>query len=100
MIARAFYPSDLAVDASINQALCGFRVQQQMVDAKAGVAFPAVSLVIPERVHRRIRMHACGSHRSSPDREGAETTPEAPAAQARSWRRTWSDRCRRRSARR
>ena len=28
-----------------------------MVDAKAGIAFPAVSLVIPERIHRRIGMH-------------------------------------------
>ena len=57
MIARAFQPPHLAVDAGINQTFCGFRIQQQMVDAKAGIAFPAVSLVIPERVHRRIRMH-------------------------------------------
>ena len=32
---------------------------------------------------------SCGSHRPNPDREGAETAPEALAAQARSWRRTW-----------
>ena len=57
MIARAFKPPHLAIDTGINQALCGFRVQQQMVDTKAGIAFPAVSLVIPERVHRRIGMH-------------------------------------------
>ena len=57
MIARAFYPTDLAIDTRINEALCGFRVQQQMVDAEAGVAFPTVSPVIPKCVHRRIGMH-------------------------------------------
>ena len=35
-----------------------------MVDAKAGIALPAVSLVIPERIHRRIGMH--GADRIDP----------------------------------
>ena len=56
VIARTFEPPHLAVDAGVNQALCGFGIQQQMIDAKSGIAFPAVSFVIPERVHRRIRM--------------------------------------------
>ena len=57
VIARAFYPADPAIDTRIDEALCGFRVQQQMVDAEAGVAFPPVSPVIPKCVHRRIGMH-------------------------------------------
>jgi hypothetical protein len=57
VIARAFGPTNLAIDTRINEALCGFRVQQQMVDAEAGVALPPISPVIPECVHRRIGMH-------------------------------------------
>src|SRR5262249_55971110 len=57
VIARAFYATDLAIDTRIDKALCGFRVQQQMVDAEAGVAFPPVSPVIPKCVHRRVGMH-------------------------------------------
>src|SRR4051794_38277570 len=57
MIARAFRPSGLAINTGFNQAFCGLRIQQQMINAKAGVALPPVSLVIPEYVHRRVRMH-------------------------------------------
>ena len=57
MIACTFKSSNLTVDASFNQAPCCCRVKQQMIDAKAGVAWPSVSLIIPERVHRRIRMY-------------------------------------------
>jgi hypothetical protein len=57
VIARAFYPTDLAIDARIDEAFCGFRIQQKMVDAEAGIAFPPVSLVIPKCVHRGIGMH-------------------------------------------
>jgi hypothetical protein len=56
VITRAFEPPHLAVDASVNQALCGCRIQQQVVEAKAGVALPAVAFVIPERIHRLVRM--------------------------------------------
>jgi hypothetical protein len=37
MIARAFYPTDLAIDTRIDEALFGLRAQQHMVDAEAGV---------------------------------------------------------------
>ena len=57
MIAGTFKASDLAVNACIAQSLCGVRIQQQMIDAKAGVARPAIPFVVPERVHRLIRMH-------------------------------------------
>jgi hypothetical protein len=41
VITRVFEPPHLAVDASVNQALCGLRIHQQVVEAKAGVALPA-----------------------------------------------------------
>ena len=78
VIARAFEPPHLAVDAGFNQAFCSFRVQQQMVDAKAGVALPPVSLVIPEGVHRRIGMHRA-------DRIDPALTENAPKESPRLW---------------
>jgi hypothetical protein len=31
-------------------------IEQEMVDPKAGIARPTVSPIVPERVHRRVRM--------------------------------------------
>jgi hypothetical protein len=56
VIARTFNPADLTIDTRIDKALCSFRVQEQMIDAQTGIAFPPVSSVIPKSVHRRIGM--------------------------------------------
>ena len=57
--------------------------------------------VVPERVHRLVRMERRGSRRSSPARAGAGTARAAFRLQQRVLvARTWSGRCRSRSARR
>src|ERR1700686_1240247 len=56
MVAGAFLGSHLAVDAGLDQARRNGRAEQQMIEPQSGVARPAVSLVIPERVHRLGRM--------------------------------------------
>src|SRR5262249_40570542 len=57
VIARTFNPADFTIDTRIYKALCGFRVQEQMIDAETSIAFPPVSSVVPKSVHRRIGMH-------------------------------------------
>src|ERR1700687_215590 len=52
VVAGAFLGSHLAVDAGLDQARRNGRAEQQMIEPQSGVARPAVSLVIPERVHR------------------------------------------------
>jgi AraC family transcriptional regulator, activator of mtrCDE len=52
VIAGAFFAAHLAVDAGFDQPRGDDRAQQQMIQPQSGVARPAVSHVIPERVHR------------------------------------------------
>src|SRR5207253_5912295 len=52
VVAGAFLASYLAVDAGLDQARRDGRAQEQMIEPQSGVTRPAVSLVIPERVHR------------------------------------------------
>src|SRR6266849_4830258 len=52
MVAGAFLGSYLAVDAGLDQARHNCRAEQKMIEPQSGVARPAVSLVVPERVHR------------------------------------------------
>src|SRR6266851_1904875 len=56
VVAGAFFASQLAVDAGLDQPRCNRRTQQEMIEPQAGVARPAVALVIPEREHRLGRM--------------------------------------------
>jgi hypothetical protein len=56
VIARAFEPPHLSVNTGFNEAFGSFWVEQQMIDAKPGIAWPPVSHVVPEGVHRRIGM--------------------------------------------
>src|SRR6266404_4418267 len=56
MVAGAFLASYLAVDAGLDQARRDGRAEQKMIEPQSGVARPAVSLVIPKRVHRLRRM--------------------------------------------
>src|SRR5664279_5356920 len=56
VVAGAFLSPFAAVDAGLDQARRQRRAQQEMIEPQAGVARPAVSLVIPERVHRFRRM--------------------------------------------
>ncbi len=52
MVGRAVLAAQLAVDAALDQARRQRRAQQQMIEAKSGIARPAVTLVVPEREHR------------------------------------------------
>src|SRR5215813_14431020 len=56
VIAGALSATNWAIDARADKASRGLGAQQQMIDAKARVPRPSVSHVVPERVHRRIRM--------------------------------------------
>ena len=56
MITRVRYAANIPVYPSINEALCSFGIQQQMIEPKPGISLPTISRVIPERVHRRIGM--------------------------------------------
>jgi hypothetical protein len=47
-------PPNVAIDPSLYQAAYQRRTDQEMVEAKAGVSTPAISLVVAERV-RRVR---------------------------------------------
>ena len=55
VVAGAFLAAHLAVDAGLDQARRERRAQQEMIEPQAGIARPAVSLVIPEREHRLCR---------------------------------------------
>src|SRR5215813_12096900 len=56
VIAGALSAANWTIDARADKAFRGLGAQQQMIDAKARVPRPSVSHVVPERVHRRIRM--------------------------------------------
>ena len=56
MIAGIVLAANGAIDAGGDKALGGFLAQQQMIDAQAGVARPAVAQVAPVSVHRRVGM--------------------------------------------
>src|SRR4029077_15142153 len=76
VIAGAFVPADPAVDAGREEALCRLRAQQQMIDAQPRVPLPAVSHVVPERIHRRVGME----HADCVDPPLAEDTSKKGAA--------------------
>ena len=56
MVACAFLATDLAIHPGADKTLGAFRAQKQMIDAQPGIARPAISHVVPERVHGRIGM--------------------------------------------
>jgi hypothetical protein len=56
VIARAFHPARVSVDAGVLQALRQCRTQQNVVETQAAIAPPTVPLVIPEREYRLFRM--------------------------------------------
>src|SRR5260221_6039913 len=56
MIAGAFFPTNVTIHPCIDNSLGGLRAQQKMIDAEPRVALPPVPQIIPECVHRRIRM--------------------------------------------
>src|SRR3981081_1047528 len=63
MVAGIGLAPDLAVDTGIAQAAGEVGAEQQVIEAQAGVARPAVSHVMPEGIHRLLRM-------TGPDRGG------------------------------
>src|ERR1700760_3965952 len=56
VVAGAVFAANPAIDAGLAQARRHLRAQQQMVEPQAGIARPAVALVVPEGEHRRFRM--------------------------------------------
>src|SRR5258708_39075961 len=56
MVAGAFLGPHFAIDAGLDQPRRTARAQQQVIEPQSGVARPAASFVIPERVHRLHRM--------------------------------------------
>src|SRR6266700_1145082 len=56
VVARTFRAPNLTIHASLVEALGALRAEQQKVDAKAAVAFPPLTHVIPVRVHGCIRI--------------------------------------------
>src|ERR1700744_3592497 len=58
VVAGAFFAGDPAVNPTLGQPRCKSRAQQEMIEPQPGVAWPAVTLVIPEREHRLGWMHA------------------------------------------
>ena len=56
MIARVRCAAHAAVDAGRDKSLRQRRAHQQMVEPQARVAFPAPAEIMPERVHRRVRV--------------------------------------------
>src|SRR5215813_8889462 len=56
MIAGALPRTNLTIDARADKPLRSLCAQQQMIDAKARVPRPSVSHVVPECVHRHVRM--------------------------------------------
>ena len=52
MIAGAFFAPDQAIDARSGQPWLKSRTEQEMIEPQAGVAWPTLPLVIPEREHR------------------------------------------------
>ena len=58
MIAGAFLRTDLTVDPRVLKALCEPCAQQQVIDPKPGIAGPAIALIVPESVYRRLGMQA------------------------------------------
>ena len=58
--ARSGSPN-LPIHASVLEALGTLGAQQQKVDTKAAVTLPTLTLVVPVRVHRRIRMELADS---------------------------------------
>ena len=56
MIAGVRLAAHAAIDPGFDQARAQVGRQQDLVEPQAGVALPALPHVVPERVHRRVRM--------------------------------------------
>src|SRR6516164_6766995 len=56
MVAGAFFAADRAVDARTVQACRQLWAEQQMVEAKPGVTFEAVTHIVPEGVDALVRV--------------------------------------------
>src|SRR5213593_1638754 len=67
--------ADMAVDAGIDQPCGEGWAEQEMVDAKAGIARPAVSHVVPERIDRIVWMQMA-------DRVGPALLQQSPEGRA------------------
>jgi hypothetical protein len=52
MVASTLLTAREPVDTSVDQAIGGYPVQQEEIDAQARIPAPAISFVVPERVHR------------------------------------------------
>src|SRR5262245_32770520 len=52
MIAGAFKPAHMPVDACVNQPARRFRAEQEMVETHTGIALPSVPHVVPEGINR------------------------------------------------
>src|SRR6266702_8887948 len=52
VVAGAFLAANLAVDAGFHQARRQHGAEQEMIEPQAGIARPAVALVVPECEHR------------------------------------------------
>ncbi len=71
VVAGALEAADPPVDAGVVEARGELGVDEQVVDAEAGVALPVLAEVVPEREHRAGRGGARAGRRSSPGRAGA-----------------------------
>src|ERR1700736_2905137 len=54
VVASALLATREPIDAGIDQAIRGRRVQQKEVDAQPGITAPTISLVVPKCVHRLV----------------------------------------------
>src|SRR6516164_1879747 len=75
VIAGAWSRANFTIDARADKALRRLGAQQQMIDAKPSVPRPSVSHVVPERVHRRVRVQR-------PDRVNPALVQNAPKKRA------------------
>src|SRR5262249_53698462 len=61
VVASTFHTPNFPIHASIFELLGALRAEQQQIDAKTAVAFPALTHVIPVCIHRSIRMKLANS---------------------------------------
>src|SRR5262249_29043962 len=61
VVASAFRATNFTIHASVFETLGALGAEQKKVNTKAAVAFPALTHVIPVRVHRCIRMKLADS---------------------------------------
>ena len=61
MVARTVLAAHPFVDASVNQAPSQIGTEEKVIDSQFGVALPALSIVVPEGIHRLIGMQCADS---------------------------------------